>query len=153
MNSDRWDERLAVPLWWWPAGVGLALLGGAALHGGVAGWRAVVPYVALVAVMLVVLATVSRGRVRVDGGVLQVPGARLPLGAIGAVRPLDVEQTRRLRGPAADRYAYVATRAWLPRAVQVQIEDADDDTPYWLVGTRRPEQLARTIEAARVRAG
>lgn len=153
MTDQRWDERLAVPLWWWPAGVGLALLGGAALHGGVAGWRAVVPYVALVAVMLVVLRVVSRGRVRVDRGVLHVPGARVPLAAVGAVRPLDVEQTRRLRGPAANRYAYVATRAWLRRAVQVQIEDPDDDTPYWLVGTRHPEQLAGTIEAARVPTG
>lgn len=149
MTAPRWNERLVVPPWWWPAGVALALLAGAWLHGGAPGARAVVPYVALVVVVLGLLAAASRGRVRVQDGVLHVPGARVPLEVVRAVEPLDVEQTRRLRGPTADVRAFVTTRAWLPRAVQVHLADPDDDTPYWLVGTRRPEQLAQLLEQAR----
>ena len=71
----------------------------------------------------------------------------------GAVQPLTVEQTRRLRGPTADVRAHVALRPWLRRAVAVRLEDPDDDTPYWLVGTTRPEALATALERARVSAG
>jgi hypothetical protein len=144
-----WDERLAVPLWAWPAGLVLAVALGAIVHGGSGGAAAVVPYVVAVAVVLAGLALASRGRVQVVGGVLHVPGARVPVHVLGAVRALDREQTRRLRGPSADVRAHVATRPWLPRSVAVQLEDPEDDTPYWVVGSRRPEALAAALEQAR----
>lgn len=144
-----YEEQWRVPLWWWPAGAGLAVLAGAWLHGGAGGWRSVVPYAAFLTVAGVLLVAASRGRVRLRDGVLSVPGGRIPLAALGAVRALDVEQTRRVRGPTADIRAFVATRPWLTRAVQVQVEDPEDDTPYWLVGSRRPQRLAEAIEAAR----
>jgi hypothetical protein len=146
--EPAWDERLTVPGWFWPAGVALSLLLAAPVHGGHGGARAVVPYVVAPVLVVLGLLRVSRGRVRVVDGVLHVPGARVPLTVVGAVRALDAEQTRRLRGPAADLRAHVATRPWLRRAVQVRIEDPDDDTPYWLVGTRRPTDLAAAIQSA-----
>lgn len=148
MSDPSWDEPLRVPGWYWPAGVGLALLLAAPVHGGAGGVRAWLPYVVASAAAVLVLARASRGRVRLADGVLHVPGARVPVTALGGVRPLTAEQTRRLRGPTADLRAHVATRSWLRRAVQVRLEDPDDDTPYWLVGTRRPEELAAAIEAA-----
>lgn len=149
MSAPDWDERLRVPGWYWPAGLALALLLAAPVHGGVGGVRAWLPYVVAPVVAVVVLQRASRGRVRVADGVLHVPGARVPVAVLGAVRPLDVEQTRRLRGPTADVRAHVATRPWLRRAVQVRIEDPADDTPYWLVGTRRPDELAAVLDAVR----
>lgn len=138
-----------VPRWAWPAGVLLALVLAAPVHGGAGGARAVVPYVVAVALALLALALASRGRIRVADGVLHVPGARIPVGVLGAVRVLDVEQTRRLRGPTADVRAHVAARPWLRRAVQVRVEDPMDDTPYWLITSSTPEQLAATLEQAR----
>jgi hypothetical protein len=147
--SPTYVERLVVPRWAWPAGVALALLLAAPVHGGAGGARAVVPYVVAVLLAVAALALSSRGRIEVADGVLHVPGARVPVDVLGAVQPLDAEQTRRLRGPTADVRAHVAARPWLRRAVQVRIEDPDDDTPYWLVTSRRPEQLAGALEAAR----
>lgn len=149
MQEPAYVERLAVPLWAWPAGVALALLLAAPVHGGAGGARAVVPYVVAVLLALAALALSSRGRIEVSDGVLHVPGARVPVDVLGAVQPLDVEQTRRLRGPTADVRAHVAARSWLRRAVQVRIEDPADDTPYWLVTTRHPQELAAALEAAR----
>ena len=151
--TAQYLERLVVPRWAWPVGVALALLLAAPVLGGAGGARAVVPYVVAVPLALAVLALSSRGRIEVDGGVLHVPGARVPVAVLGAVQPLDVEQTRRLRGPTADARAHVAARPWLRRAVQVRIEDPEDDTPYWLVTTRRPEELATALEAARLSEG
>ena len=148
MTEPVWDEPLRVPGWYWPAGTALGLLLAAVVHGGAGGVRAWLPYVVAVGAVVLLLARASRGRGRLADGVLHVPGARVPVSFLGAVRPLTVEQTRRLRGPTADLRAHVATPAWLPRAVQVRLEDPDDDTPYWLVGTRRPEELAAAITAA-----
>lgn len=149
MSVPDWDEQLRVPWWYWPAGLALALLLAAPVHGGAGGVRAWLPYVVAPVVAAGVLLRASRGRVRVADGVLHVPGARVPVEVLGAVRPLDVELTRRLRGPSADVRAHVATRPWLRRAVQVRLEDPEDDTPYWLIGTRRPEELAAVLDAVR----
>lgn len=145
----RYEERLVAPPLWWLGGLALALLLAAAVHSGGSGARAVVPYIVIPAVALGALAAGSRGRVRVADGVLHVPGARIPVRCVGGVTPLDREATRQVRGPLAEPRAFVATRPWLPRAVRVQVEDPEDDTPYWLVGTRAPAALAAAVEAAR----
>jgi hypothetical protein len=148
VTAPLWDERLAVPAWHWPAGLLLGVLLAAPVHGGAGGVRAWLPYVVAVVAVPVVLARASRGRVRVHDGVLHVPGARVPLQHVADARALDAEETRRLRGPLADVRAHVATRSWLRRAVHVRLDDPDDDTPYWLVGSRRPDELAAVLQAA-----
>lgn len=145
MSPPAYEERLRAPLWVWAAVVGTSFVVAVTLHTGAGGARAVVPYLVVPPLAVVVLLLRSRGRVRVADGVLHVPGARIPLDQVGGVRPLDAEGTRRVRGPAADPRAYVATRAWLTRSVQVWLEDPADDTPYWVVGTRDPEALATAL--------
>jgi hypothetical protein len=144
-GAPAYRESLHVPSWFWPAGVALGLLLAAPVHGGNDGVRSWLPYLVGPVLVLLALRRASRGTVRVADGVLHVPGARIPLEFVGAVRALDAEQTRRLRGPTADLRAHVATRAWLKRAVQLHIEDPDDDTPYWLVGSRRPDDLVAAL--------
>ena len=134
-----------MPVWWGLAGLGVALLAAAELHSGAGGWRAVVPYVSLPPVALVVLALLSRKQVRVEAGVLHVPGARAPLTAFGPPEVLDAEGLRRWRGPDADATAWVAVPAWARSAVRLPVVDPADDTPYWLVGTRRADALAAAL--------
>ena len=141
-----YDERLVAPPWVWLLVLSVAAVSAAAVHSGAPGWRSVVPYAVALPGALAALVAVSRGRVRVADGVLHVPGARIPLEHIGGVTPLNREATRRLRGPLAEPRAYVVTRGWLSQSVRVQIEDPEDDTPYWLVGTRRPADLAAVLQ-------
>jgi hypothetical protein len=145
-QSVTYEERLAAPAWVWAAVLSVAAVSAAALHGGASGWRAVVPYAVLLPLAVAGLLWASRGRVRVADGVLHVPGARIPLDHLGGVTPLHREATRRVRGPLAEPRAFVVTRGWLAEAVRVQVEDPEDDTPYWLVGTRRPEELAEALQ-------
>jgi len=146
VSPPAYEERLRAPLWVWAAVLGVSLVVAATLHAGAGGVRAVVPYVVVPPLAAAVLLLRSRGRIRVTDGVLHVPGARIPLDQLGGITPLDTEGTRRLRGPAADPRAHVATRAWLPRSVQIRVEDPADDTPYWVVGTRQPEALAAALQ-------
>lgn len=141
-----YDERLSAPPWVWAAVLSVALVSAAALHSGAPGWRSSVPYAVLLPLAVTGLLAASRGRVRVADGVLHVPGARIPLDHLGGVTPLTREGTRRVRGPLAEPRAYVVTRGWLSQSVQVQVEDPEDDTPYWLVGTRRPAELAAALQ-------
>jgi len=142
----RFDEARTAPLLWWAAGLGLSVLIAAAVHSGFGGARAVVPYVVVPALVLGGLAMASRGRVRVVGDVLHVPGARIPLEFVGGSTPLDRTSVRQVMGPLAEPRAFVSTRPWLPGAVRLQVEDPEDDTPYWLIGSRDPARLAQVLQ-------
>ena len=50
-----------------------------------------------------------------------------------------------LAGPEANARAYLVLRPYLKRAVKVEITDPADPTPYWLVSSRRPEDLAGAL--------
>ncbi|MGB8650107.1 MAG: DUF3093 domain-containing protein [Mycobacteriales bacterium] len=135
-------ERLRVPVWWAVIGLGVALLLAAEVHSGARGWRAVVPYVVALPLVVLGLVWLSRQEVRVQDGVLHVAGARAPLTAFGPAEVLDRDALRLWLGPAAQRDAWVAVRPWLTSAVRLPVTDPDDETPYWLVGTRDPVGLA-----------
>ena len=75
------------------------------------------------------------GRARIEGRYL------------GAATALDPEATRRQAGVEADARAYLLMRPYLKRAVRVDITDPADPTPYWLVSSRRPEELADALTA------
>jgi Protein of unknown function (DUF3093) len=143
----HYAERLAVPWTWW------ALAAVAVLSVWWAYAAATGPAVAFaVAAAVAVAATallVGVGRVRVGVGPdgLRAGRARLPLWAVGRVAALDADAARALRGPEADARAYLVLRGYVPGGVRVDVTDPDDPTPYWLVSSRHPDQLAEALRA------
>lgn len=79
--------------------------------------------------------------------------ARLPLGHLGDVEPLDRPATRHALGPGLDARAFTCTRPWVATSVRVRVLDARDPAPYWLVSTRRPDRLAAALREATSRGG
>src|SRR5207253_4280818 len=61
--EPTFDERLALPWWWWPMGFGVAALLAAEVHMGYPGIRAWLPYVLIVPLVGVVLGFMGRHRV------------------------------------------------------------------------------------------
>jgi Protein of unknown function (DUF3093) len=141
----EYDERLRVPLWWWPGTLAILLLLAAVVHSGADGVRSWLPYVVAVALTVVLLLRASRGRVRVAEGLLHVPGARVPVALVDRAVPLDPVSLRRLSGPQRHPWAFLARKGFLQTAVLVELDDPADDTPYWVVSTRRPEALAQVL--------
>jgi hypothetical protein len=84
----------------------------------------------------------------VEGGTFRAGRARIPVELLGAPVALDAPASRRLAGMDADARAYLLLRPYVKRSVQVPVADPEDPTPYWLVSTRRPEQLVAALTRA-----
>jgi hypothetical protein len=66
------------------------------------------------------------------------------------VAEVVVSTPRRGAAPAhAGAHAFIVQRPWVPTAVLVRLADPADPTPYWVVGSRRPAELAAAVLAAR----
>jgi hypothetical protein len=140
-------ERLTVPVWWWLAAPGVAALFAAELFLGAPGLATALPYLVLVPAVVVGLWWFGRIRVAVTDDELIVDDARLPLRYVAEVTPLTALETRDLLGPHAEPYAFIIQRPWVHGAVRVDLADPADPTPYWLVSSRRPAELAGAVRA------
>ncbi|TGO04813.1 DUF3093 domain-containing protein [Serinibacter arcticus] len=114
--------------------------------------------VAAVAVLLAVTLTIAivlartAERVTVTDGTdpgLRAGRAFLEAWHVGEVTELDREASRRALGPGSDARAYLAHRGWIRTAVRVRVLDPQDPTPYWLISTRRPAELAAALVSVR----
>ena len=70
---------------------------------------------------------------------------------LGAVQALDAEGARRAAGVEADARAYLLLRPYRKRAVRVEVSDPADPTPYWLLSSRRPDDLAEVLRTSSAR--
>jgi hypothetical protein len=143
-------ERLAVPAAWWVLAVPVILLLGAyAIYADLSALIVVIVYVVFTVGYVAALLAWSSRVIEVTGGQLRAAGSVLPLARVTAVQPLDEEQAAAMRGPQADPAAHMLIRPFLKSAVYLEIDDPGGQVPYWLVGTRRPAELAAVIERGR----
>jgi len=149
VEQHPWEygERLTVPLRWWVQGTMLVAslwLATVVALSELASW--IVTGVAL-GLMVALLVGYGSARITVGGGQLAAGRARIAAEHLGEALPLDADAARRLAGPEADARAYLLLRPYLKRAVRVEITDPSDPAPYWLLSTRRPDDLAAAVRA------
>jgi hypothetical protein len=145
--SPTYAERLGVPLRWWVQGTMLVATLWLAVVVAVPGPVAWVVTAIALAVLFGGFWSYGRARVCIDGDTFRAGRAHIPATYVGTATPLDADQTRRVAGVEADARAYLVLRPYLKRAVRVEITDPADPAPYWLVSTRRPEELAKALTA------
>ncbi|MEU8333276.1 DUF3093 domain-containing protein [Micromonospora sp. NPDC048839] len=144
-----YDERLDLPWWLWLAGLVAAALLAVEIWMGADGVRAWLPFAVLLPLTAAGLWWLGRIRVRVADSELRVDDARLPVRFVADVVPLDTAGRREVLGVGADPLAFVVQRPWIGGAVQVVLDDPADPTPFWVVSTRHPVELAEAVLAAR----
>ncbi len=143
-------ERLTVPAAWWILAVPVILLLGAyAIYANLSGLIVVIVYVVFTVGYVAALLAWGSSVIEVTGGELRAAGSVLPLARVTAVQALDEDQAAAMRGPQADPAAHALIRPFLKSAVYLEIDDPGGQVPYWLIGTRRPADLAAVIERGR----
>jgi hypothetical protein len=145
--SATYSERLHVPLRWWVQATMLLASLWLAFVVAMPAWAAAVATGVLVLATASLFVSFGSARVAVRDGVLYAGPAHISLDLLGPVEALDPEETRRVHGVEADARAFLVTRPYLKRAVKVTVLDPADRTPYWLVSTRHPRELAAALGA------
>ncbi|MET7481117.1 DUF3093 domain-containing protein [Streptomyces sp. NPDC005648] len=148
LSTAPYEERLTAPRSWWLIsfliGVSCALIllpfGTLPLLGGLVGGTAA---------SAVVASSYGSVRIRVVGGSLIAGEAKIPVTALGEAEVLSPEEAAAWRTYKADTRAFLLLRAYIPRALKVEVTDPQDPTPYLYLSTREPERLAEALKAAR----
>jgi hypothetical protein len=145
----NYRESLRAPAAYWGLGLLSAVMFAVTVWAGLNVLEVIAAWVVIVGGCCAALLAWGHVRVEVTSGALRAGRAVLPLQDTGEVTALDAVQTRALRGPRADPAAFMLTRPYLKLAVYVEVTAPEVGTPYWLIATRRPAELAAAIETSR----
>jgi len=140
-------ERLTVPvIWWLLAGLFAlsVLIAVGAYLGPVWGVGTGLATMLVAAAIFVSAAIV----ISIDSREIQIGRACIEHAYITASEALTAEQARQRAGVEADARAHLVLRPYIKTAVEITLDDPDDPVPYWLVSTRRPQQLAAALREA-----
>jgi hypothetical protein len=147
-----YTERLRVPAAYWWLDMFTAVTFASFVWGGFNLIVAAASYILFCGGTAAVLLLWGRTTIEVSSGELRAGTATLPLAIAGEVVALDETQARALRGPRADPSAFMLLRPYLKLAVYIEVIGEHQDRPYWLIGSRRPAELAAAIERSRPQA-
>ena len=147
-DAPFFRERLYVPLRWWViATLGVAV-GGAEVFAGFH-WRvALVVYAVLAIPTAALLLATGHATVTVDAVGLHARGTTLPAEQMREVQRLDRDKTKQQLGPGGDRTAHLVARSYVRESVAIRTTESSG-VPYWLVSSRRPDDLMTALARAR----
>jgi hypothetical protein len=84
-------------------------------------------------------------RISIDQRELRIDKAHIELKYLGKVTVLDSDAMRLLRTRDADPAAFLAIKFWASKGIKIEVTDPRDSTPYWLVTSKRGENLAALL--------
>ncbi len=88
-------------------------------------------------------------RITIDGSHLIAGRASIRLEQVGEAISCEGAEAIAQRGTKLDARAWLLIRGWIKSVVRVPILDATDPTPYWILSTRHPTELAAAINRSR----
>ncbi len=83
--------------------------------------------------------------IEVADGEFRAGSARIPLSFTADPEAFRGAAATAARGVDLDARAWLCLRGWVDPVVRVHITDPADPAPYWLVSTRRPEELVAAL--------
>ncbi len=85
--------------------------------------------------------------IKVGNSNLVVGRAEIPRNLLGRIEEIGKDQIFSERGPNLDPAAYRVFQGTVKTAVKITLNDPNDPTPYWIISTRKPAQLAEALRA------
>jgi hypothetical protein len=138
-------EVIRPPLWL------MAFIYFLALSLGIAIWAAMNTMAAVILMTPLTLATIAiyfsaSLVIEIDENELRVGKAHIDKKFCDEVIVLTPAQMSLQRTREADPAAHLAIRFWTAHGVKIDIKDDRDQTPYWLVTSKRGEKLAQALK-------
>jgi hypothetical protein len=111
----------------------------------------IIGYVAggFLAILAPLLMITMSPTIRISNGNISTSRAKLPLAVISSATVIEKDQAFAERGPKLDSRAYVSFQASAPELIKIELKDAKDPTPYWLLSTRRGVEIKGLIEVSK----
>ena len=97
-------------------------------------------------IAIIYIAIAMRSTITFDGKELRIDRAHIDIKYLGEATILDAPAMRLLRTRDADPAAYLAIRFWIPKGVKITVVDPRDPTPYWLITSKRGEEIAALLD-------
>ncbi|MFM6841077.1 MAG: DUF3093 domain-containing protein [Candidatus Planktophila sp.] len=85
--------------------------------------------------------------IEIKDGELHIGKAHIPVQYLSDVEIIAQKDFSFQRTRGADPAAYFATTFWVSEGVKVKVTDQRDPTPYWLISTKKAEQLAAALQS------
>ena len=96
-------------------------------------------------IAIIYLSLAMRSTISFDGKELRIDRAHIDIKYLGDAKILDSSAMRLLRTRDADPAAYLAIKFWAPVGVKITVVDPRDPTPYWLITSKRGEEIAALL--------
>lgn len=142
-NEVRFQEKLWPSWWLW-----VAALGGVAASAVVLspmGTATTVVGCLVVAAILGLLLYFAGPTLIVTDQYFEAGRATIERSFLGEAEYFVKDDAFAQRGPKLHGLAYMCMRGWVDPVVTVPVTDPEDQTPYWIVSTRRPEELVAVL--------
>lgn len=141
-----YSERQWIPWYWWVAAAIVVALLTAQFAMNRSEYWLYGPAIILSIVAVWILYSMSKTQIRVeedpDGVRWLVSGqANLPNTVVDRVLAVPASAKRNAMGRQLDPAAYVISHSWIKEMAMIVLDDPDDPTPYWLVGSKDPQAL------------
>jgi hypothetical protein len=85
--------------------------------------------------------------IQVGSSHLRVARAKIPRNLLGKIEEIAKDQIFSERGPRLDPAAHKVFQGTVKTAIKITVNDPNDPTPYWIISTRKPAQLAEVLRA------
>ncbi|MDO4241658.1 MAG: DUF3093 domain-containing protein [Microbacteriaceae bacterium] len=96
--------------------------------------------------------TLTSPEIVIENGEFRAGRAHIPTDFLGEITTLDSDELSVAIGIEADARAFLLVRGWIHKGVKVTNTDPTDPAPYWIVTTRRPQELADALKQAQASA-
>ena len=97
-------------------------------------------------IAIIYIAIAMRSTITFDGKELRIDRAHIDIKYLGEATILDAPAMRLLRTRDADPAAYLAIKFWTPKGIKITVVDPRDPTPYWLITSKRGEEIAALLD-------
>jgi hypothetical protein len=108
--------------------------------------RATLVTLAISTIALIWISIAMTSEITFDGNLFKIDKANIEIKYLGKVTVLDKTAMRLLRTRDADPAAYLAIKFWEPKGLRIDLNDPRDKTPYWLITSKRGEEIAALLK-------